>query len=132
MTSPLARLQEPLALGRAVVGVTLLTRPDLLPGLLGVDPPTSRRVSWVLQMLGAREVALGAGSAVAGRADGPAAHRTWLAAGMLCDAVDAVALAAAVGSGRVRRGSGLAVVVVAAGAVAVQADGLARRPRRLP
>jgi hypothetical protein len=121
-----------LALGRAAVGAVLLVRPRTLPDLLADDPAEGRQQSWVVQMLGAREVALGLGGAAALLAPWRSGARSsdarsWLAAGLLCDAVDALAVAAAVGSGRVRAGTGGAVVAVAAAAVAVQAGALARR-----
>jgi hypothetical protein len=116
---------QQLAVGRTLLGLTMLAAPRLLPTTLGTPAAVADRVTWVVQMLGAREVALGLGSAYAVRAGGDA--RAWLAAGLLCDAVDAVALAAAAGSGRVGRRPGLAVVAVAGAAVVVQAAELARR-----
>jgi len=118
---------ERMSMGRVGVGLALLLRPRLVPGLLGVDSATSTRISWVLQMLGAREVALGVGSVVAGRSGDRRSARTWLVAGLCCDAVDALVVASAVGRGRLRGAPGAAVVAVAAGAVAVQAAELGRR-----
>lgn len=118
---------QQLGVGRAAVGTALLLRPGLVPGLLGVEAATSAHVVWVLQMLGAREVALGLGSVAAARAGGRPALRPWLLAGLFSDAVDALTVGAAVGSGRVRRGSGAALVAVAATAVAVEAAALGRR-----
>jgi hypothetical protein len=117
---------EQLHLGRAAVGVALLARPALLPGLVGADRDAASHLGWALRMLGAREVALGLGAAGAGRA-GPRESRRWLQAGLFSDAVDAFAVAAAVGSGRVRPGVGGAVVAVACVAVAAQAGALGRR-----
>ena len=115
-----------LGFGRAGVGATMLARPTALPGLLGVDSATGNRVSWVVQMLGAREVALGLGTVAGLRSGDPRTGRTWLAAGLLCDAVDAVALAAAVRGKRVSTAPGVAVVGVALTAVAVAAAELSR------
>ena len=123
--SPVVRQQ--LALGRAAVGAALVLRPGLLPRVLGADPASSSHLAWVQQMLGAREIGLGLGAAAAGRAGDRRAERPWLLAGLLSDGVDAVAIASAVGSGRVRRGPGAAVVAVACAAVAVQAGALGRR-----
>jgi len=119
----LALLTDPrgLAAGRTAVGVTMLTRPLLVPTVLGVDAVSSARMAWAVQMLGAREVALGLG-ALLGRGD----RRLWAAAGLLSDAVDAVAVAAAVGQGHVRRSTGAGLVVVAAGAAAI-GSGAVRR-----
>jgi len=132
-----------LSAGRALVGAVMLVRPSLLTSALAAHPvvPAHRaaaaaRTTWVVQMLGAREVGLGLGALRALRAEGdrpgdrPGGRRAaagWLAAGLLADAVDAVALAAAIGRGHVRPVAGAAVVAVAASAVAVQAGALGRR-----
>lgn len=106
-----------LALGRTGAGGVMLVRPRTLPRLLGVDTATSARLGWVVQMLGAREVALGLGTLTALRRQDQVASRTWLAAGVLCDAVDVLAVGGALARGRVSRGSGAAVAAVAATAV---------------
>ena len=120
-----------LGLARTGVGVAMLTRPSLVPTALGVDPVSAQRMDWAVQMLGAREVSLGLGAVAAGRAarrsgDGRPA-RLWLAAGLLADAVDAAAVARAVGAGRLSKGTGGALVLIAAAAAGVQARELARR-----
>ncbi len=120
---------EALSAGRALVGAVMLVRPRLLTRALSagpVDPATTAGTSWVVQMLGAREVGLGLGALRALRAGGGSA-RGWLAAGLLADTVDAGALAAAVGRGHVGRVAGAAVVTLASAAVAVQAGALGRR-----
>jgi hypothetical protein len=108
-----------LALGRTGAGSMMVLRPRVLPQLLGVDSATARRMSWTVQMLGAREVALGLGTLTALRRPDGAAARTWVAAGVLCDAVDVLAVGGALLRGRLRTGSGGAVLAVAAGAVAL-------------
>jgi hypothetical protein len=120
----LQQLLDPrrLAIGRTAVGVSMLTRPGLIPGLLGVDRATRERMGWVVQMLGAREVALGVG-ALRSRQE----RRLWLAAGVLSDAVDALAVAAALGKGQVKTSTGAPMVLIAAAAAAIGAGGL-RRP----
>lgn len=123
----LAVAGEQLPLGRAGLGVMMLVRPRLLPGALGVDSATSARMAWLVQMLGAREVALGLGSVVAARSGDLPACRTWLGGSLLSDAADAVAVAGAVGRGQLKRLPGVALVAVAVAAVAVQAAELARR-----
>ena len=75
-------------------------------------------------MLGAREVALGLGTLVALRRGDARAARTWLAAGVLCDAVDVLAVGAATARGRVAAPAGLATVAVALSAVGLGARGL--------
>jgi hypothetical protein len=110
---------EHLALGRTGAGALMVLRPRVLPQLMGVDSATATRMGWAVQMLGAREVALGLGTlAAVRRPDGPAA-RTWLAAGVLCDAMDVLTVGGALLRGRLRTSSGGAVLAVAAGAVAL-------------
>ena len=133
-TSPVRRLLdgvltlERLALGRAGAGTVMLTRPRLLPGLLGVDSATASRTSWVVQMVGARELALGLGTWVAVRRGDVPAARLWVAAGLLSDAVDAAVVASAVGRGRLSAGPGAAVVTVAGTAAALQSAALTEWP----
>jgi hypothetical protein len=115
--------------GRVVAGVGMLARPALLGAPLGVDRVSVERTGWAVRMLGAREVALGAGTLVAlrrSRGGDDRAARLWLAAGLLADAVDAVAVAGAVGKGTLRPVPGGAVVAVATTAAAVQAAALAQ------
>lgn len=113
-----------LALGRAGVGATMIARPRMLPQLMGVDSATATRVGWTVQMLGAREVAVGLGTLAAVRGGDRRATRTWVAAGVLCDAVDALAMTGALLRGRVSKAAGAATLVVALSAVAVGLDAL--------
>ncbi len=113
-----------LAAVRTGVGVVMLLTPHVLPQVLGVDAAARARTSWLVQMLGVREVALGAGVLSADRS-GDA--RTWALAGSACDVVDALAVAAAVRRGAVSRSWGSAVAVSALGAGLV---GLARAAQR--
>ena len=117
------KLRDPrgLALGRTAVGVTMLTRPGLVPQLLGTPTDAHESMAWAVQMLGAREVALGVG-ALASRRE----SRLWHAAGLLSDAVDAVAVASALRKGRVRATTGVGLVVIAAVAAVTGADALRR------
>ena len=119
---------ERLSLGRAAVGVTMITRPRTLPRLLGVDSATAARMNWSTQMLGAREVALGLGAFVALRRPDRKAARLWLLAGLLSDAVDALAVGAAVAQGRVSKVTGPGLVAVAGTAVYAQLDALQGDP----
>ena len=113
-----------LAAGRTAVGASMIARPRMLPGLMGVDSATATRVGWTVQMLGAREVAVGLGTLAALRTGDGRAARTWVAAGVLCDAVDALTMAGALLRGRVAKGAGAATLAVALGAVAVGLDAL--------
>jgi peptide-methionine (R)-S-oxide reductase len=115
---------ERLALSRTAVGVTMITRPRTLPRVLGVDSATASRMAWSAQMLGAREVALGLGAFVALRRPDRRAARLWLLAGLLSDAVDALAVGAAAAQGRVSKVTGTGLVAVAGAAVYAQLDAL--------
>lgn len=108
-----------LALLRTGAGVVMIGRPRLLPQLMGTDSATAARVGWAVQMLGAREIAMGLGTLVALRRPGSSAARTWVAAGVLADALDVLAVGAALARGRVRTSSGAAVVATASAAVAL-------------
>lgn len=119
---------ERLSLARAGLGVSLITQPRVLPRVLGVDSAAATRMAWTTQMLGAREVALGVGTFVALRRQEPRAARLWLLAGLLADAVDAVAVGAAVVQGRVSKVTGPVLVGIAGGAVAAQLDALQGAP----
>jgi hypothetical protein len=121
----LRRNSTSVAVARIGSGVTMLVRPRTLPTLLGMHSASTARIGWAVQMLGARDLALGLGTVHALRYDARAS-RTWLAAGLLCDTIDALVLAAAAGRGRVSRPVAAAVVVLAAAAVAVQAGDLRR------
>ncbi len=107
---------EQLAVARAGIGVTMIARPRLVPGVLGVDSATSARMGWSTQMLGAREVALGVGAVVALRSSDRPAARLWLAAGVLCDTADALAIGAAMLSGRLSKPMGSVIAASALGA----------------
>ena len=116
----LAALVAPtrLAAGRTGAGVVMLARPRLMPQTLGMDSASAARGSWVVQMLGAREIALGLGTLASLRSDDRRATRTWLTAGVLCDGLDAVVVGAAVLSGRLSKPVGGAVVLTALAAAA--------------
>jgi hypothetical protein len=113
------------AQGRAGLGALMIAQPASIPRALGVPREAAEQTAWATQMLGAREVALGLGTWVALRRPDRRAARLWLAAGLLSDAVDAVAVARAVGRGSVRPASGWALVGVAVTATAVEAAALA-------
>ena len=115
---------ERLSIGRAAAGVSMVARPRLLPTSLGVDSAAATRMSWVTQMLGAREIALGLGTLVAARKGDERAARLWLYGGLLSDTVDLLAVGAAVVQGRVSRPAGTALVSVAGGAVYTQLTAL--------
>jgi hypothetical protein len=106
-----------LALARTGVGAALLVRPRALPTLLGIDSATGSRMAWSTSMLGAREVALGLGTLAALRSTDPRAARLWIAAGILCDAVDVLAVGGAAVKGRLSRAPGGAAAAGAATAV---------------
>jgi len=107
-----------LAVGRTGAGAVMIVRPRALPGLLGVDSATSSRMSWAVQMLGSREIALGVGTLVALRSGNGAAARTWVAAGVICDAMDALVVGAGLARRRLPSAGGATTLAVAVGAAA--------------
>jgi hypothetical protein len=109
-----------LALARAGIGTSMIVRPRLVPGLLGVDSATSARMAWAVQMVGARELALGLGAWAALRSDDVRGQRLWLAAGALSDGLDAVLVGGALLRGRVSTVTGAGVVATAALAAALE------------
>lgn len=114
------------AQARTAVGTGLLLRPALLTRSMGVPPEAAEQTGWAVQMLGAREVALGAGTWVALRRGDPRAARLWVLAGVLADALDAVSVAGALGRGRVRAVPGVLGVMTATTAAGVGAAALAQ------
>lgn len=113
-----------LAWGRVGAGASMVVRPTSLPRMMGADSATATRVGWAVQMLGIRDLALGAGTLVALRGQDRSATRTWLTMGVLCDAVDALAIGGALAKGRVTKAGAAAAIAVALGAVAVGVDAL--------
>ena len=114
-----------LSVGRIGAGTAMTLRPSLVQAALGVDPVSAGRTAWAVQMLGARDLALGVGALVALRRGDARASRLWLAAGLFSDAVDAFAISRAIGKGTVRPAAGSATVGVALTAVAIQTAALA-------
>ena len=112
-----------LATVRTGIGTGMLLAPQLLPQVLGVDAAARSGTTWLVRMLGAREVAMGAGVLTADRSGGA---RAWALAGSACDGVDALAIGAAVRRGAVSRTWGSAVAV---SALAAGLTGLARAGR---
>lgn len=106
------------AVGRTGLGATMLVRPRLVPQLLGIDSATAARTSWALQLLGAREVALGLGTLIGKEG------RLWILAGLLTDATDAVVMSGSVLRGRVKASTGLLSVAVAVTSSAVAIEEL--------
>lgn len=115
-----------LALGRTGAGAVMVARPRLMPQTMGVDSASAVKTAWVVQMLGAREIALGLGTLAALRSRDTRTARTWLAAGVLSDAVDVLAVGAAVLKGRVSKPVGGAVVLTALGATVAGLNALNR------
>ena len=106
--------------GRIAIGVSFLSSPVTFLRLIGLDTASATRVTWLARIAGIRDVVLGGGTlfaAVTGRDD-----TSWLLAGVVCDAVDAVVTGAAAHEGRVDRFRG---PLVTAGAVASAVAGVA-------
>jgi hypothetical protein len=105
-----------LAAVRLVAGAVSLARPAVLARGLGVDSASARRTAFVARMFASREIGLGLGTLYAATRGGPAV-RPWLAASILADASDAVALVSAVRTDRLAPVRGYALAIGAAGAV---------------
>jgi hypothetical protein len=103
---------------RVAIGTSLLLRPSTLPKALGVDSATAARVGWLSPMVGARDVALGAGLVHAARRDRN--PRPWLVAAAFADAVDALAFGSALVRGHVRRAAGVVCTGAALSGVGIQ------------
>lgn len=82
-----------LSTARVVVGAVLFFFPGLSALLWTGERPGSAIGRMAIRGLGARDVAIGAGTIIALDEDGPV--ESWLQAGMLADASDAVAALAA-------------------------------------
>ncbi len=112
-------LARSIGLGRMIAGGGFLLAPVASTRILGLDTATAKRVSFLARMMAARDVVIGAGTAVAsanGGRPGP-----WLLAGAVADATDATVISAALKQGRARGPVAAGVVGVAAGAAAVAA-----------
>jgi hypothetical protein len=105
------------AAGRVALGVAVLARPETLVRAYRVDASTARRITWLVRMLGARDLALGAGTLFALTRGG--APRPWLVFSALADAVDAGALTMAARQRHVSVPPAVLSVGAAAGSVAV-------------
>lgn len=119
-----------LGLGRVGVGVSMITRPSMLPRALGIDSASASAMSWSTRMLGAREIALGLGAVTALRRGDAAAARLWLYAGMFSDGVDALTVGTGAARGRLHPLSGAGVTAVACAAVVVQLSALQEQRAR--
>ena len=107
---------------RVGVGAALLARPATLPKALGVDSVTARQVRWLSAMLGARDLALGAGLVHAARTKRD--PRPWLLAAAFSDAVDALAFGRAALRGDVGAAAGLLCFGAAATGVVAETASL--------
>lgn len=127
-------LARSIGVGRLVLGGSFLVAPVTATRVLGVDTATAKRVSFLAQMMAARDVAIGAGTAAsvrrrsdgrprqAGRGDSAG----WLLAGAVADAADAVVIARALRSGRARGAIATGLVGGAAALAAVATYGAAQ------
>jgi hypothetical protein len=121
-------LARSIGVGRLLLGGGFLLAPVASTRVLGLDTASAKRVSFLAQMMAARDMAIGAGTAAASVGDRqPAA---WLLAGAVADATDAVVIAGALKAGRVRGPIASAIVVGAAAAAAVAAFGAVASLRR--
>ena len=87
----LATVPTSLATVRTGIGAVMLLAPQLLSQVLGVDAASRARTSWLVQMVGAREVAMGAGLLAADRSG---TARAWALAGAASDLADGLVVGA--------------------------------------
>jgi hypothetical protein len=125
LTVSAGRLATAIGIGRLALGTAFLVAPTVSARILGVDAGAASRMRFLARMTAARDLGLGAGTLAAGpgRAAAP-----WLVAGGFADAVDAVAIAAALRTGTTR-GVPAAAIAVGAAATALVAGWTARRLR---
>lgn len=115
-TRPVSRTRA-LSAVRTAVGGAMIAAPRQLPRTLGVDAATVTRTTWLVRMIGVREVALGAGTLLAARRG--EAMATWVLAQAFSDAGDAVVIGVALRSRRVASLPALAVIGFALGGAAL-------------
>jgi hypothetical protein len=123
-TGSSAATASALCAGRTVLATSMLAAPVATTRLIGLDTATGRRVSWLTRMMAARDGALGIGGLIAVRRG--ADPTPWVVGGAAADAVDALVIAGAMRTGRLR---GVLPVLVAAGAAVVAALGAATAAR---
>lgn len=109
-------LARSIGIGRLVLGGGFLLAPVASTRVLGVDSATAKRVTFLAQMMAARDMAIGAGTAATSTGDREPAG--WLLAGAVADATDAVVIAKALNSGHAR---GPVAAGIAGGAIALSA-----------
>ena len=102
---------------RCLIGLVMLADPTRLARTLDVDHPPSGEPGWPAQMIGAREIAIGAGGLLAVRRREHV--NLWCSAALLADATDVVAVATGIARHRVKRlAGGLFVAFAVAGVAA--------------
>lgn len=112
-----------LAAGRIAAGAGAWLAPNLFVRALRLDLAGNQRAAYVSRLFGARDVALGIGT-LSTRAE---ARRTWLVAGLACDAADFGAAVLGRRSGSFSSGTAVllaapALAATALGALAVGND----------
>jgi hypothetical protein len=118
-----------LASSRCAVGVAALTRPVDAARLGGIDRGSAERLAHLARLLGARDIALGAGLLVTLARDGDTA--SWVWAGVLSDTLDALIIGSATARGRLTPlGGAFLTAAAVSGVVAATPAGSARRLRR--
>lgn len=124
---PFTRLAAALGLGRTGVGLLCLARPTAFARLAGADKYVAKRVTWLTRMFGAREVALGLGTAKAARSG----HglTAWATAAAMSDAGDVAALSLAIRDRNLNRLAAGQATIVAATAFALGVAAVAESRR---
>lgn len=97
----------------------MLIRPAALPRTMAVNSATAARASWLVRMVGGREIALGVGMLIA--AGRGLDLRPWLLAQAMSDAGDAIAITAGLRGRHVGGRRSAMVVAFALAGVAIEA-----------
>ena len=102
-----------LSIGRIVVGLISLLSPSLAAKLFLLDGPANPALPYLSRMFGSREIALGALTLAASGS----AQRQLVKVGVAIDGADAFTGISAAASGAVSKKAGIALALVAVGAV---------------
>lgn|GEM_PF-3485332 len=115
-----------LATARVTLGAAALAHPTAALRATGVDRVTAERTAWTAQLLGGRDLALGAGLLHALATGQPTTG--WVLASALADTVDTAAITTAAARGRISPAAGALAALLAAGAAAWAIPALTTRP----
>ena len=130
------RLGAGLGLGRVALGLAFWKAPVTSVRVAGLDRVLSPSADWLARMTAGRDIAIGAGTAVAALrpTSTPPERAAWYLAGAVADLGDAVSIRRGIRDGRLSRlpalgaSTGAAVAVVAGVAAAAREIAVSRTP----